>query len=177
MADEPKALAEHKGGVLAGRRLQPRKVAAYAHDAGFRDKDLFISIAVAGSESWLFTKAYNDNLDDQGKKKSRDVGIWEINIPASQIGTQAEEDLYDPKINAQRAFALWKTRGWQPWVAFNTGVYLHDTYLSWALLGVSNYFGEQFVAAATDLGQTPKIKVPFVSLTQLKKIYPSVVLG
>jgi len=220
---DPKSIgASHhsSNGVLAGRRYQPRKIAGFAHDAGFRDKDLFTCIAVCGSESWFFERAHNDNQikisecdvnqevmnpelgqhmivlnPTTGRVKllpddtienhppdsivtvSRDVGLMEINIPASQIGTPAEEALYAPAANFKAAFALWKNRGWQPWVGFNKDIYLHDTYISWALLGAMNYFGEQYITAATDLGQTPQVKIPAISLKQYKRFYPDIVLG
>lgn len=164
-------------GVLEGARLGPRVVAKLAHDAGFRDDELFTAVAVCGAESWLFTRAHNDNLDGSGFTLSRDVGLWEINIPASQIGTAAEESLYDPVTNAARAFSLWKARGWQPWAAFNSGVYLHDTYTLWAMLGVANRFVERNHALQVALGYESAVKVPAVSIPTARKLWPTVPLG
>lgn len=208
-----------RAGVLAGVRLGPRAVARFAHVAGFRDNDLFIAVAVAGGESWLYTKAHNDNtlaiakipdgtvvrnvetgepitvLDNSiGKIRlsdgstvtvpltveyvvSRDVGLWEINIPASQIGTSVESNLYDPAANVAAAFRLWSARKWQPWAAYNSGAYLRDTYRQWAALGVANLWMADTNAEAQTFGLTPLTHIPWITIPQLRKLYPAVPLG
>lgn len=169
MPHEYHATVVKKGGTLAGKQLQLRQVIDYAHIAGFRDDDLVIAAMVCGAESWRYTRAFNDNTDG-----SRDVGLMEINIPKSAIGTAQEEALYDPANNFARAFAMWKTRKWQPWVSYNTGVYLHDTYRAWALLGIMNHYAEIFDKATA---QQTALKVPLISVHQFKTLYPNVVLG
>lgn len=170
----PRALSS---GTLAGPQLTQRRIAQLAHDVGFRDFDLHIACMVCGAESWRFQNAHNDNLAADGTVKSRDVGLMEINIPASDIGTNKELDLYDPMTNFQRAFALWSSRRWQPWAAFNSGVYLHDTYLQWALLGVANYTRMWLQADQDATGYVTKTRLPWISLAEVKKLYPDVVLG
>lgn len=165
-------------GVLAGKHLGPRAVAILAHTAGFRDDELFTAVQVCGAESWMFTRAYNDNIDDQtGQVVSRDVGLWEINIPASLIGSSAEEALYDPQTNANRAFTMWRNRGWQPWAAYTSGVYLHDTYTLWGLLGVMNRLGEINHTFQLAAGYSSKVKVPAVSIPTARTLWPGVPLG
>lgn len=170
-------MTAHPGGVLAGVRLGPRVIAKLAHDAGFRDDSLFMAVAICAGESDFYTKARNDNLGPDGTVVSRDVGLWQINIPAAQIGTQAETSLYDPATNASAAFSLWQRRGWEPWVAFTSNAYLNDTYIGWAMLGVMNRWGEIAHTAATAAGRTSSLRVPFVSIPDLRKLYPFVDWG
>jgi hypothetical protein len=171
---QPRAVSK---GVLAGVHLGPRQVAVLAHTAGFRDDDLFTAVAVCGSESWLYTEAHNDNLDASGTVTSRDVGLWEINIPASEIGTSVEASLYDPQTNADHAFQLWKSRGWQPWVGFTSGAYLHDTYRIWAYLGVANRWSEIASGLAGTAGVASVVKVPAVSIPTARTLWKGVPLG
>lgn len=39
-------------------------------------------------------------------------GLWQINTNST---TKTAAQLKDPKTNAQEAFRLWSSRGWQPW--------------------------------------------------------------
>lgn len=167
-------------GLLAGVQITQRKIAHLAYDAGWKNEDfleLVVACMVCGSESWRFSRAHNDNIDANGDVLSRDVGLMEINIPASKIGTQTEEDLYDPVKNFAAAYLLYSNRKWQPWAAFNSGVYLHDTYLQWGLLGVANLADEFLLKRAQDVGQQPGTRLPWISIKELKKLYPSTVLG
>jgi hypothetical protein len=175
--DQDRVGATSAGGVLAGVWYGPRPVAKVAHAAGFRDDDLFMAVAICGSESWLYTKAYNDNFVD-GVVISRDVGLWQINIPASQIGTSAETALYDPEHNASAAFWLWKNRGWEPWVGFTSNAYLHNTYHLWGVLGCGNRWSEIITNRAAVVGYTSTaVKVPAISIPTARTLWPSVPLG
>ena len=163
---------QQHSGYLLGQQLGPRKLAELAYDAGVTDfKDVARATAIGLAESQGFTRAYNDNVDENGKVISRDVGLWEINIPASQIGTSVEANLYDPVQNAAAMARLHANRGWQPWVAYTSNVYLHDTYLRRASLGVMNMAAEMFVLDGRAAGQSPKTPVPMLSLKQLSTFY------
>lgn len=138
------------GGKLLGKQLQPRDIAQSLYAVGFRDAlVLSDAVKVCLAESQGYTRAYNDNLNTQGVTTSRDVGLMQINIPASGIGTEQEEALYDPTTNFNAAFKLWFHRKFEPWVAYSSNVYLRDTYLKRANKGIANYFG------AFDLSKTP----------------------
>lgn len=161
-----------QAGFLLGVQMQPRKIAALVHSTGITDaNELVTAVAVCLSESQGFDRAYNDNVDATGKVLSRDVGLFQINIPASKIGTQTEFDLYDRQKNVEAAVNLWINRGFQPWAAFNSNVYLHDTYLQRASLGVMNYLAEQLVLQARAVGQVPGTRVPMVSWKQVQALY------
>jgi hypothetical protein len=132
-------------GELKGHQYQPREIAEFAYGAGWKDAyKLVTTVAVCLAESQGFARAYNDNVKD-GVVISRDVGLWEINIPADRVGTSVEENLYDPESNANAAYDLWKRRGFQPWVAFNSGVYRHDSYIGRAAMGVGNFLGDKLL--------------------------------
>jgi hypothetical protein len=163
---------ERQQGFLLGVQMQPRKIAQLVYGAGISDfYELNRAIAIALAESQGFTRAYNDNVDANGKLVSRDVGIYQINIPASQVGTSVEEDLYDPVKNVAAMKRLYEARGWQPWVAYTTGVYLHDTYLRRASLAAMNLAAERFVVLARAAGQSPKTPIPMLSQKQLSTFY------
>jgi len=146
-------------GYLMGSQIQPREIAAACYDEGWTDAyNLVTMVAVILSESQGFDKAYNDNMNDEGEVTSRDVGLCQINIPASKIGTQAEEDLYDWKYNISRARDLYTTktntdgdiRGFTPWYGYLLEVYLRDTYVKRATAGVGNFLAEKLFQLPTD---------------------------
>lgn len=73
---------------------------------------------------------------------SRDCGVMQVNIPAEWIGTEREEALYVPANCFSHAHVLWSNRGFEPWVAFTSNVFLRDTYLKRASRGVANFLAE-----------------------------------
>ena len=136
-------------GELIGPQIQPRDLAAIAYDTGegWEDaRELTICLCVCLAESQGYQHAYNDNKNDAGVVTSRDVGVMQINIAADAIGTGVEDRLYDLHTNFNAAYALYARRGFQPWVAYNTDVYLHDTYVERAVAGVGNFLGEYLLA-------------------------------
>lgn len=167
-----------QNGFLIPPRLQPRPLAQLAEQCpAWRTPDtLTRAVAIALAESQGYVNAYNDNLDTNGNVVSRDVGLWQINIPASEIGTQTEKNLYVPANNLAAACQLYQQRGFEPWVAYTTGVYLHDTYIQRALLGVANLEAAQLVADARAAGQSPRTLTPWISIPQLRRMYPGVPL-
>jgi hypothetical protein len=168
--------ASHQHGFLLGVQMQPRKIAQLAYGAGITDfYEIARATSIALAESQGYTRAYNDNFDANGKLLSRDVGLYEINIPASQVGTSVEEALYDPANNVAAMKRLYDARGWQPWVAYTSRVYLHDTYTRRAALGLMNMEAEMLVRAARADGQSPKTPIPMLSQKQLShflSLYP-----
>lgn len=109
--------------------------------------------AVALAESRGSLGAWHDNLNDAGELISRDCGLFQINIPASAVGTDVEASLrtesLDPEVymavakaNALRAYQLYQSpfyrdgiktiRMWQPWVAYTTGWAMFPEWWVWA---------------------------------------------
>jgi hypothetical protein len=97
--------------------------------------------ATAMAESSLSIGAWHDN-DEDGELVSRDCGLYQINIPAEQVGTSVEDSLRtDSKeeavfmpvahTNIDAAYRKWTEpwirdgrrdyRRWQPWVAYTSG--------------------------------------------------------
>lgn len=181
LSDEFHPAVIQKGGVLAGTQLSQRAIVDLAIGAGWAAAhELAVVGMIAGGESWRYSRARNDN--DNG---SRDVGLMQINIPHDQVGTSVEEELYDPVVNMRAARRLYMTplsssthRLWTPWVAFNTGIYLHDTYRAWGLLGLLNHLafqtGDELAKAAPDY--VSKLHTPLITIGQLRALYPGVVL-
>jgi len=151
-------------GYLKGKQWQPRQIAEFAQQAGFTQADeMFMAVAVCLAESQGYDHAYNDNLDPStGKVKSRDCGMMQINIPASSIGTNVENDLYDPHQNFARAHAIYKEGSWARWASVTSEVYLRPYYSGRSCLGVMNWGAESF----NELGAT--LPVPIFTLAQLR---------
>jgi hypothetical protein len=154
---------------LAGHQHQPRDIAALCWDHGWRDLELVHAVAVCLAESQGYDRAFHDNTGDGGQVTSRDVGMFQINIPAVLIGTAAEEALYDPQANVERARLLFDARGWQPWVAWNSGIAMDTAwyradgkptgrYPHRAVRGVANFYAVR--AGLTPTPFTDYYKVP-----------------
>lgn len=145
--------------------LQPRQVADLINAHGVTGAaDLATMIAVCYAESQAGVDAWHDNLAPDGETVlSRDVGLWQINIPAGMIGTPREKSLYDPGTNADAAWRLYHARRFEPWASFTSGVYLHDGYTGKAALGLMNFAVEQFNKAGATL------PMPLFTLPELRK--------
>lgn len=131
---------------LDGVQMQPRDVAALAYAAGWKDaRRLMEAVQVCMAESRGWTNAFNENIRD-GQVVSKDVGLYQISIPASAIGTSRETDLYEPEFNVGVARKMYVDRAWQPWVAWNTNVCFRDTYIKLAARGVGNFLAELALA-------------------------------
>jgi hypothetical protein len=132
-------------GELKGKQLEPRYIAELCFNQGWKGAvELNEAVMVCLSESQGYTHAVNDNVKDD-VVTSRDCGIFQINIPASQIGSSSEMKLYDPVENVRRAWLLYQDRKWQPWYGFTNEVYLRDTYLKRATRGVGNFMADMML--------------------------------
>lgn len=135
-------------GFLKGRQLTPRELAHLCSDIGFRGENLVKAVATCLSESQGYDEAYHDNVDDNGKLLSRDVGIFQINIPARMIGSSYERDLVRPSYNARIAYRMWQDRGFQPWHGYTKGIALDPKakgqYIHKAIEGVANYWAWKY---------------------------------
>lgn len=151
---------------LPGKALEVREIARLCHEAGWRDLELVKAVAVCLSESNGYPKAYHDNTGD---RPSRDVGLFQINIPFEQVNTAQEHQLYEIDVNLRRARSLYDRRGWQPWYGYTNGYamstewYRKDgkpsgRYLMRALRGVANFHAEHFGVEPVPL--FPKLKAP-----------------
>lgn len=105
--------------VAALGGLDAKKVAALAYQAGFRDDNVSMAVAIARAESQWKPLAVND----QNTNGSTDYGLMQINsIHASLLATG---DWRDPQDNMRMAFQIFTDAGarWTPWSTYNSGSY------------------------------------------------------
>jgi hypothetical protein len=99
--------------------LDAKKVAGLAYQAGFRDDDVSIAVAIARAESQWNPDAVND----QNTNGSTDYGLMQINsVHQSLLATGNWRDPFD---NMQMAFQVFTDAGghWTPWSTYNSGSY------------------------------------------------------
>lgn len=128
-------------GELKGHQWQPREICEWAYDAGWQDaKDLVVAVAVCLAESQGYDHAVNTNPDG-----STDRGIWQLNSVHKNI---TDFIAYDPIAATDEAYGLFKSRGdsFDDWAAYKSGVYLHDSYIGRACVGVANFLGDKLLA-------------------------------
>lgn len=75
--------------------------------------------AIAGAES-----SWRIDCIQQGQPyRLTGWGTWQI-TPGNEIPSVGiDHALLDINVNARAAYALWKTRRYQPWTTYNTGAY------------------------------------------------------
>lgn len=135
---------------LAGKVLLPREIAFYG-SANWISSDIELAkmVATALGESDGSVGAWHDNLlsgASGGVVKSRDCGLMQDNIPASEIGTDIEDGLRTTSLqplewqsvvkrNVLVAHQLYLEPGpnmgkrrWEPWVSYTDG---WDTFPAW----------------------------------------------
>lgn len=128
-------------GELKGHQLQPREIAKLCYEAGWQDAQvLAVAVSVCLAESQGYDHALNVNPDG-----SRDRGIWQLNDVHKAI---TDAIAYDPARATTAAFRLYAARqsSFYDWAAYTSGVFLHDSYLGRACVGVANYLGEELLA-------------------------------
>jgi hypothetical protein len=99
-----------------GQTLSPTEMAQVAYAAGFRGEDLAVMVAIGMGESGGNSLAKNPNGE-------MSIGIWQINMNAHGSRFGSEQDLYNPIVNAQAAFALYQSSGFRPWTVYTRGIY------------------------------------------------------
>jgi len=83
---------------------------------------------------------------------SRDVGLFQINIPAEKIFSAEETRLFDDvDYNIDRARDLFDARGFQPWYGYTKNVYTRDNYIRRASRGVGNFLADELLRRPTDM--------------------------
>jgi hypothetical protein len=84
--------------------LISNQVRSYAYNAGFRSSALEAAVQIAQCESGFNTNAHNTSGED-----SR--GIWQINVSSSANPQYKNYDLFDPQVNANVAYQIYKAWG------------------------------------------------------------------
>jgi hypothetical protein len=129
-------------GELKGHQWQPRELAAWNYAAGWHDAvELVIMTAVDLSESQGYDRAVNSNADG-----TVDRGVKQLN---SSHESATDAIAYSPEASAVWAYAnLYKPRrargqtGFEDWYGYTKGVWLHDSYIGRAAIGVSNHLAD-----------------------------------
>ena len=98
--------------------------AKLAMGAGFTKEEAKIMAAIAGGESSFNNRAHNPNR----ASGDNSYGLWQINMidsmgPArrKQFGISSNEELFDPKVNARAAKAIYDSQGFGAWGAYKDG--------------------------------------------------------
>lgn len=99
-----------------------------ATTAGWTGENAIISVAVSLTEDPSGDPAA-EHVNNDG---SIDKGLWQINsgLPVSVapawVPWGGRQALADPSTNAWAAYAMWTTRGFQPWTTYTSGLYLKN---------------------------------------------------
>lgn len=113
--------------------IDASRIASYARAAGWDKTQQVTAVAVCLAESGGWVEAVNP-LDGVYISGYRDFGLWQISV----LGASHPE-LFDPQTNANRAYALWSVRQWQPWVAYTTGAHLKFMEVASAAVAALDY--------------------------------------
>lgn len=102
--------------------LNSSQIAQLAYKAGFRGEALNIAVAVALAESGGNTNAYNPELAAGTPPGSGSRGLWQIYGVAHP--RYNNDSAFDPKVNAQAAFEVFREAGnrFSPWSTYNAGL-------------------------------------------------------
>lgn len=141
--DLPKeaTIPEPGHGALLGTQIEPRIIAQQAYNAGWKDAlDLATAVCVCLAESQGYDRAIHVNLNG-----TQDRGIWQLSTVHRDI---TDAIAYDYIAATDAAYDLYVSAGktFRDWVAFTSGVYLHDSYVGRAWRAVGNFLGETMIA-------------------------------
>jgi len=104
-------------------RLTAAQIAYLAREVGWRGDDLVVAVALALTDSAGDPGAWTERGGPGGWDMR---GLWQLDTRA--YPTLSARDLFDPRTNAQAAYALWKRHGgfagWAPGFA-------GQRYLAW----------------------------------------------
>lgn len=92
------------------------------------DWDTTIALAIARAEGGIIDKkdklSFNTRATNYNANGSIDRGVFQINSVHLKMVNGDSEKLYDPEINIEIAYKLYKKSGWTPWVAYKSGTYI-----------------------------------------------------
>lgn len=111
-----------EGGSIVSAGTGVVNVATYARNAGWSGIDLITAVAIALAESGGNPSAKGD-FGNPVAGQYNAFGLWQINTGENPqfLG----DDLLDPQVNANDAFALYQQAGnsFSPWSTFKNGAY------------------------------------------------------
>lgn len=169
------------------KQLQPFELFELAYEAGITDAiDLLVCGQISLSESQGYPGAFNDNFKDDTPESvwkvpvwtpehgydddvaamqrpwisQRDCGLWQCFVTAAEIGTDVEEQMYDPEHNAKVMVGKFKSNGWNPWAAFTHDIYLNRSYVRRATRGYGNWLASRAAAMQAVNGKADQSDTP-----------------
>lgn len=116
-------LAGDSGGGGNDVQLSAAQIAGYASNVGFSGNDLVFAVAIALAESGGRTGVQGDLT--LAPTNGPSIGLWQINTGSHAHPELAGQDLTDPQVNANAAYAIYKSAGYSfaPWSTFGNGAY------------------------------------------------------
>ena len=135
--------------LLAGEQIGASRGARYFHDAGFRDRNVIVMLAIADAESDRFERAEHQNDDG-----TIDRGWVQINSQFVDTGLITVEDCFDAAASARFAYSLFqrRDRSFTAWAAYTSGRWEEERHLLTATRGLANMFRDEF--------SLPRLKEP-----------------
>jgi hypothetical protein len=102
-------------------KLSASQIANVARNAGFSGNDLVTAVAIALAESSGNPQALGDTGIGEGS-----FGLWQINSYYHPEFGPDFTTLYDPQVNANAAYSVYRTSGnsFKAWSTFNNGAYV-----------------------------------------------------
>lgn len=102
--------------------LSAAQLAQVAAGAGFSGQDLVTAVAVALAESGGHTGPEPEGWNQNGEDSR---GPWQINVGPGAHTQWAGDNLFDPSVNAARAYQLYTSNGgFYDWTTYTRGAYL-----------------------------------------------------
>lgn len=107
-------------------RLSPAQIAAYVRGAGFPEEHVPRMTAIALAESSGNPAAHNPNA----RTGDNSYGLFQVNMIGGmgperrrQFGLSANEELFDPAVNAAAARRILESQGFNAWSVHRSGAY------------------------------------------------------
>lgn len=107
---------------LEGEQLTLKWALALGYSVGWRGRALTTAVAVMTAESGRYTRAWHENVGDDGVVASIDRGLYQLNDKAHP--SMSEAAAYHPVRNAEYAYRLSNGgANWTPWYAWVNGAH------------------------------------------------------
>ena len=107
--------------VTQGTAYTKNELVSFATNAGFSGDDANTAAAIALAESRGNAHAYNPETAAGAPIGQGSFGLWQIYLHAHPefFGLA----LYDPQVNANAAYNVYQSQGWNAWSTYKSGAY------------------------------------------------------
>ena len=138
--------------AITSRKLGFAELVSLAKGAGFNQQESVTMAAIAMAESSGRSDAHNPNASTGDNS----YGLWQINMigrlgPARrrEFGINANEQLFDPRVNAKAAYRVYRQQGFNAWSVYKSGTYQRFMGGATANAGVAPTFISNAAPAST----------------------------